>query len=68
MALKRFLPNQLADSVADMPTVILGSDGKTIVQEWDSVFRDGDALYLCEAKHNMKLEQLDSFLKESKIS
>jgi hypothetical protein len=59
LAVKRFLVSQLGDSVADMPTDILGSDGKTIVQEWDAVFRDGDVLYLCEAKHNMTLEQVN---------
>jgi hypothetical protein len=59
LAVKRFLASQLADSVADMPTDILGSDGKTIVQEWDASFRDGDVLYLCEAKHNMTLEQVN---------
>jgi len=58
LAVKRFLVSQLGDSVADMPTDILGLDGKTIVQEWDAVFRDGDVLYLCEAKHNMTLEQV----------
>lgn len=58
LAVKRFLVSQLGDSVADMPTDILGSDGKTIVQEWDAVFRDGDVLYLCEAKHNMTWEQV----------
>ena len=35
LAVKRFLASQLGDSVADMPTDILGSDGKTIVQEDD---------------------------------
>ena len=59
MAVKRFLVSQLGDSVADMPTDILGSDGKTIVQEWDAVFRDGDVLYLCEAKHHMTLMQVN---------
>jgi hypothetical protein len=59
LAVKRFLVSQLGDSIADMPTDILGSDGKTIVQEWDAVFRDGDVLYLCEAKHNMTLEQVN---------
>jgi hypothetical protein len=59
LAVKRFLVSQLGDSVVDMPTDILGLDGKTIVQEWDAVFRDGDVLYLCEAKHNMTLEQVN---------
>ena len=59
LAVKRFLVSQLGDSIADMPTDILGSDGKTIVQEWDAVFRDGDVLYLCEAKHNMTLDQVN---------
>ena len=57
LAVKRFLGSQLGDSVADMPTDILGSDGKTIVQEWDAVFRDGDVLYLCEAKHDVTLKK-----------
>jgi hypothetical protein len=59
LAVKRFLVSQLGESVADMPTDILGSHGKTIVQEWDAVFRDGDVLYLCEAKHNITLEQVN---------
>jgi hypothetical protein len=59
LAMKRFLFNELADSVVDMPTDIMGSDEKTIVQEWDAVFRDGDVLYLCEAKHNMSLKQVN---------
>jgi putative heme iron utilization protein len=59
LAMKRFLFNQLADSVADMPTDIMGSDGKTIAQEWDAVLRDGDVLYLCEVKHNIILEQVN---------
>ena len=59
LAVKKFLICQLGDSVADMPTDILGSDRKTVVQEWDAVFRDGDVLYLCEAKHNMTLEHVN---------
>jgi hypothetical protein len=59
LAMKRYLVRQLGDSVVDMPTEILGSDGKTIVQEWDAVFGDGDVLYLCKAKHNKTLKQVN---------
>ncbi len=55
--MKRFLFPHLGNEVTDMPTDVLGSDGKTIVQEWDAVFRVGDVLYLCDAKHNMTLDR-----------
>jgi hypothetical protein len=42
-----------------MPTDILGLDGKTIIQESDAVFKAHDVLYLCEAKHNMTLKQVN---------
>jgi hypothetical protein len=59
LAMKRFLLNHLGSSVIEMPTDILGSDGKTSVQEWDAVFKVDDVLYLCEAKHNMTLKQVN---------
>ena len=59
LAMKRFLINHLGLSVTEMPTDILGLDGKTIIQEWDAVFKAHDVLYLCEAKHNMTLKQVN---------
>ena len=50
-----------------MPTDILGSDGNTIVQSWDAVFRDGDVLYLCEAKHNMTFQQMNKLPERIKM-
>ncbi len=51
--MKRFLINYLGLSVNEIPTDILGLDGKTVLQEWDAVFKVHDVLYLCEAKHIM---------------
>jgi uncharacterized pyridoxamine 5'-phosphate oxidase family protein len=59
--------NQLGDSVGDMPTDILSSDGKTSIQSWDAVFRDGDVLYLCEAKHNMTFQQMNKLPERIKM-
>ena len=59
LAMKSFLINHLGPSVIKMPTDILGLDGKTIVQEWDAVFKVDDVLYLCEAKHNMTIPQVN---------
>ncbi|OAJ42500.1 hypothetical protein BDEG_25952 [Batrachochytrium dendrobatidis JEL423] len=59
LAVRRFLATHLGPSAVDMPTDIMAADGKTIVQEWDAVFKDGDVLYLCEAKHNMTFEQVN---------
>ena len=59
LAMKSFLINHLGPSVIEMPTDLMGSDGKTIVQEWDAVFKVDDVLYLCEAKHNMTLKQVN---------
>jgi hypothetical protein len=58
LAMKSFLINHVGHSVIEMPTDIMGSDGKTIVQEWDAVFKVDDVLYLCVAKHNMTLKHL----------
>jgi hypothetical protein len=62
LAMKSFLINHLGLSVIEMPTDIMGSDGETIVQEWDAVFKVDDVLYLCEAKHNMNLKQVKKTL------
>jgi hypothetical protein len=59
LAMKTFLINHIGGSVIDMPTDIMGSDGKTTIQEWDAVFKVDDVLYLCEAKHNMTLNQVN---------
>jgi hypothetical protein len=59
IAVKRYLATHLGSSIEDMATDIMGSDGKTVVQEWDAVFKDGDVLYLCVAKHNMTLKQVN---------
>ncbi|KAJ8322731.1 hypothetical protein QVD99_007629 [Batrachochytrium dendrobatidis] len=59
LAVKRFLATHLGPSIEVMPTDIMAADGKTIVQEWDAVFKDGDVLYLCEAKHNMTDKQVN---------
>ncbi|KAJ1504967.1 hypothetical protein HMI55_001792 [Coelomomyces lativittatus] len=61
LAVKQFLATHLGPSVEDMPTNIMGSDKKTIVQEWDAIFKDGNVLYLCEAKHNMTFEHVNKF-------
>ncbi|KAJ1503497.1 hypothetical protein HMI56_002107 [Coelomomyces lativittatus] len=61
LAMKQFLATHLGPSVEDMPTNIMASDGKTIVQEWDAIFKDGNVLYLCEAKHNMTFEHITKF-------
>ncbi|OAJ42894.1 hypothetical protein BDEG_26286 [Batrachochytrium dendrobatidis JEL423] len=58
LAVKRFLATHLGPSIEVMPTDIMAADGKTVVQEWDAVFKDGDVLYLCEAKHNMTDKQV----------
>lgn len=58
LTMKRFLAIHLGSSVVDMPTDILGPDKATIVQEWDAIFKVGDILYLCEAKHNMSFNQV----------
>ena len=57
--MKTFLINHLEASVIVMPTDIMGSDGKTVVQEWDAVFKVDNELYLCEAKHNMTFQQVN---------
>ena len=57
--MKSFLINHLGPSVIEMPTDIMGSDGKTIVQKWDAVFKVDNVLYLCDAKHNMTLKQVN---------
>ncbi|KAK5668186.1 hypothetical protein QVD99_005223 [Batrachochytrium dendrobatidis] len=59
LAVRRFLATHLGPSAVDMPTDIMAADGKTIVQEWNAVFKDGDVLYLCEAKHNMTDKQVN---------
>ncbi|KAJ8322660.1 hypothetical protein O5D80_008203 [Batrachochytrium dendrobatidis] len=59
LAVKRFLATHLGPSAVDIPTDIMAADGKTIVQEWNAVFKDGDVLYLCEAKHNMTDKQVN---------
>ena len=59
LAVRRFLATHLGPSIEVMPTDIMAADGKTIVQEWDAVFKDGDVLYLCEAKHNMTDKQVN---------
>jgi hypothetical protein len=48
--LKSFWINHLGPSVIEMPADIMGSDGKTIVQEWVAVFKVDDVIYSCEAK------------------
>jgi hypothetical protein len=64
LAMKRFLINHLGPSFIEMPTDILGLDGKTIIQEWDAVFKVDDVLYLCcEAEHNMTLQQVNKTVK-----
>jgi hypothetical protein len=59
LAMKTFLINHLGASVIDMPTDIMGSEGNKIVQEWDAIFKVDNVLYLCEAKHNMTLKQVN---------
>ncbi|EGF76398.1 hypothetical protein BATDEDRAFT_92756 [Batrachochytrium dendrobatidis JAM81] len=59
LAVRRFLATHLGPSAVDMPTDIMAADGKTIVQEWNAVFKDGNVLYLCEAKHNMTDKQVN---------
>ena len=48
--MKSFLINHLGPSVIEMPTDIMGSEGKTIVQEGVAVFKVDDVIYSCEAK------------------
>ncbi|EGF76724.1 hypothetical protein BATDEDRAFT_92498 [Batrachochytrium dendrobatidis JAM81] len=59
LAVRRFLATHLGPSIEVMPTDIMAADGKTIVQEWNAVFKDGNVLYLCEAKHNMTDKQVN---------
>ncbi|OAJ42963.1 hypothetical protein BDEG_26349 [Batrachochytrium dendrobatidis JEL423] len=59
LAVRRFFATHLGPSIEVMPTDIMAADGKTVVQEWDAVFKDGDVLYLCEAKHNMTDKQVN---------
>ena len=67
LAMKSFLINHLEASVIEMPTDIKGSDGKTVVQEWDAVFKVDNVLYLCEAKHNMTLKQVNKLPQRIKL-
>jgi hypothetical protein len=67
LAMKTFLINHLGGSVIDMPTDIMGSDGKTTVQEWDAIFKVDDVLYLCEAMHNMTLRQVNKLPQRIKL-
>lgn len=57
LAMKNYLLKNLGFSVMEMPTDIMGSDGK-IKQEWDGAFKVEDVLYLCEAKHVMTLDKV----------
>jgi hypothetical protein len=57
LAMKNYLLKNLGSSVIEMPTDIMGSDGK-IKQEWDGAFKVEDVLYLCEAKHVMTLDKV----------
>lgn len=67
LAMKSFLIEHLGPSVIEMPTDIMGSDGKTIVQEWDAIFKVDDVLYLCEAKHKMTLSQVNKLPRRIKL-
>ncbi len=57
LAMKKYLNSHLGSIVTEMPTEIIGTDGK-VVQEWDAAFKVDDVLYLCEAKHVMCIDKV----------
>lgn len=65
--MKTFLIYHLGASVIEMPTEIMGSDGKTTVKEWDAVFKVDDELYLCESKQTMTLQQVNKLPQRIKL-
>ncbi|KAI8896917.1 hypothetical protein BC833DRAFT_658974 [Globomyces pollinis-pini] len=62
VTMESFLIKHLGPSAIEMRTDILGLDGKPLVQvqEWNAVLKVDNVLYLCEVKHNMTLQQVNS--------
>ncbi|CAM6130074.1 unnamed protein product [Calypogeia fissa] len=56
LAFKNFLQQEVGECIEELPRQLYALDGK-ILQEWEGIFRVGETLYLCEAKHYMSLDQ-----------
>jgi hypothetical protein len=66
LALKDCFHFRFGSTLLNMPRKIYGTDGE-VAQEWDAVFKVGDVLYLCEAKHVMSCAKVANIPQRIKL-